>query len=148
VPTLGGLIRWDGAVVGIEVGLSQKNAAQLRAALRPVPPALVKQALLDTGAESTALDHRVVQQLGLQAIQATPANAPAAGGLKLVPVHSVDLTMLHPSGNPRLHLVARNLIVLELDLGPLGYEALIGRDILTRCSFLFDGRAGQFELTY
>ena len=62
--------------------------------------------------------------------------------------YEVRLTVVQPSGNAALDLVLPELPVVELSLAALGYQALIGRDVLTGCRFLFDGPAGRFELGY
>jgi hypothetical protein len=55
---------------------------------------------------------------------------------------------LNPTGNAQDHLVVPDLSVLELSLSSLGYQALIGRDLLARCRFLYDGPGNAFRLTY
>ena len=46
------------------------------------------------------------------------------------------------------HLAKRTLLVQELPISQLGYDVLIGRDLLASCRFVYDGRTGQFELSY
>ena len=41
-----------------------------------------------------------------------------------------------------------DLLVVEVPLAVLGYQALVGRDVLGRCRFLYDGPSGRFKLTY
>jgi hypothetical protein len=58
------------------------------------------------------------------------------------------MTITPPSGDPRLHLVITDLTLAEVPLTALGYEALIGRDVLGRCRSLDDGPRGRFRLIY
>lgn len=148
MPVLKGALQADGALVNIEVGWSAILAAQLRAALRPVPPAIAAKALLDTGAEVTCLDGVLIQGLALPGAGTVLANVPAAGGLTGGTQHRASLMVVHPSGNPVLNLVVRDLLLVALPLAGLGYEALIGRDILDRCAFLYHGPLGRFRLSY
>jgi hypothetical protein len=55
---------------------------------------------------------------------------------------------VHPSGDPRESWVISDWTVADLPLGTLGYQALVGRDLLNRASLLYDGRPGTFSLTY
>jgi hypothetical protein len=77
-----------------------------------------------------------------------PANLPAHGGLTFAATHDASVMVLHPTGKTRDHLAVLNLSVLELSLGSLGYQAILGRDVLARCRFLYDGPSDAFRLTY
>jgi hypothetical protein len=134
--------------VRVALGWSAANVRQLRAALRPVPPPVDVQALVDSGAQVTCIDSTVVQTLGLPLGGFTLANIPASSGLTLGVQHDASLTILHPSGNAPLNLVLPDIPVLELAIGMLGYQALIGRDVLDCCRFVYHGPRGKFQLAY
>jgi hypothetical protein len=55
---------------------------------------------------------------------------------------------LHPSGVPRQNLVFPDLNVLELPLNTIGYQAIIGRDVLARCLLLYNGPGQRFVMKY
>ncbi len=148
MPVLRAALQSEGALVDVLVGWSAVDAQKLRAAFRPVPPAVPARALLDTGAEITCVDQALIQRLGLAFGGFLQANLPAHGGTAFYQLHDVSLTVVHPSGNPRNDLSVRTLQILEISLAPLGYEILIGRDVLARCRFLFDGTANRFSLAY
>ena len=148
MPILRGTVEAEGALVDVLFGWSATAVGQLRARLRPIPQAITARALLDTGAEVSCLDPSLVQALGLPWRGPTPAIVPAAGGLTFRPQHDIALTVLHPSGSARDNLVIGDLIVLEVPLVALGYQALVGRDVLAKCRFLYDGPGGRFRLTY
>jgi hypothetical protein len=148
VPVLKGLLQPEGAIVDVRVGWSAGQARQLRQALRPVPPALDTRALVDTGAEITCLDGALAQQLGLPLAQLALANVPALGGLRLGAHYHAGLELVHPSAAPGRDLVVPDLLILEVPLAGLGYQALIGRDVLARCDFLYGGRRQRFTLMY
>ena len=148
MPVLRGTLQDEGALVEVLLGWSAAGGQQLRAALRPIAPAVEATALLDTGAEMTCVDASLIQQLGLPLGGMAPANLPAHGGLTFAAMHDASLTILHPSRKTRNHLAVLDMSVLELPLTPLGYQVLIGRDILARCRFLFDGPKNTFSLTY
>lgn len=148
MPILSGFLQPEGALVEILLGWSAAGAQKQRAALRPVPPPLQGRALLDTGAEITCVDGVLIQQLGLPFGGTVAANLPAHGGVTFAALHHASLTVLHPSGNSPDNLVVLNLTVLDIAVSSLGYQALIGRDVLARCGFLYDGPKGTFRLEY
>jgi hypothetical protein len=94
------------------------------------------------------LDTSLVQTLGLPVDGITLANLPAGGGWTPAAKHDAAVTILHSSGDPHLNLVVTDLIVVELSLSTLGYEVLIGRDVLARCRFLYNGPRGWYRLAY
>lgn len=143
--------RSDGAVLPIEIGLNAKTVQRLRQASSPIPPPFSAAALLDSGAEASCIDRALamrLQALGLQPDRTVFANFPALGGLRPIYEYLVNLTVLHPSGDPRANLVLRNLRMIEQALGPLGYEALIGRDVLDRCLLVYDGPGRRVTLAF
>ncbi len=148
MPVLKGILQPEGAIVDLQVGWSAGQVRQLRQAHRPVPPALDTRALVDTGAEITCMDSVLVQQLGLPLAQLALANVPALGGLRLGAHYHAGVVMIHPSGASGMNLVVPNLLILEVPLAGLGYQALMGRDLLARCDFLYGGRRQRFTLMY
>jgi hypothetical protein len=148
MPVLIAPLQPDGALVDVLVGLSGSSVQSVRAALRPVPSPLTSRALLDTGAEMTCIDVSLVQALGLPFAGTTLANLPAHGGLVVTILRDISLTVVHPSGHPRNHLAMRNLKVLEVSLTFLGYQVVIGRDVLAACRFLYNGPGNRFRLAY
>jgi hypothetical protein len=113
-----------------------------------VPAPVVVRALVDTGAESTCADPSVLAPLNLPLDTVTFANVPAAGGLVTLPQYDAGITVVHPSGKARFNLVVGDLKVVELSLGWLGYDALLGRDVLNRCALVYHGPRQRFKLAY
>jgi hypothetical protein len=148
VPVLRGVLLADGALVEVQVGWSAGQARHVRLAQRPVPPTLDARALLDTGAEVTCLDTVLVQQLSLPLAQLALANVPALGGLRAGAHYHASVTIVHPSSDPGQALVLQNMLILEVPLAGLGYQVLLGRDVLDRCDFLYGGRRQRFTLAY
>jgi hypothetical protein len=138
----------EGAIVDVVVGPSAATVQALRTALRPVPAAVKTRAILDTGAEITCIDDALVQALALPFGGTSLAHLPAHGGLMGTNLRDISLTVVHPSGNYQNDLVLRNLTVLELSLAFLGYQLLIGRDLLARCRLLYNGPGNRFRLAY
>lgn len=148
MPVLKGVLQAEGALVEVQVSWSANQARGMRLAQQPVPPPLDVRALLDTGAEITCIEAVLVQQLSLPLAQVTLANVPALGGLRAGAHYHAGLMLVHPSADPRQALVLHNVLVLEVPLAGLGYQALLGRDVLDRCDFLYGGRRQRFVLAY
>ena len=146
MPVLVSPLQPDGAIVEVLIGWSASDVHKLRTALKPIPAALSGSALLDTGAEITCLDVSLVHALGLPVGGVVLANVPALGAPAGTIYRDISLTVVHPSGNPHDNLREPNLTALEVNLGPLGYQMLIGRDLLARCRFLYNGPRGRFRL--
>jgi hypothetical protein len=148
MPWLSGILQREGALVAVEIGLSRSEVRRLRNAARPIPAAVSLRALLDTGAECSCVDPQAVATLALPLKNIGLANIPAVGGLTPITQHDASLTIIHPSGNARDNLVIGDLPLAEVPLAALGYEVLIGRDVLRWCRFLYNGPGGRFRLSY
>jgi hypothetical protein len=68
--------------------------------------------------------------------------------LKVGAHYHAGKVMVHPSGAPDMDLMVQNLLILEVPLAGLGYQALIGRDLLARCDVTYGGRRKRFSLRY
>ncbi len=75
-------------------------------------------------------------------------NAPALGGFGFAVEYDLSLRVIHPDGNPKHDMYRGDLAIVEQDLAVLGYEALIGRDVLRRCILILDGPSQTFTLAY
>jgi hypothetical protein len=148
MPLITGPLLGDGVFLDIEVGWSHGMAKKARSAFRPVPPPLLIAAMIDTGAEITCIDSAIIQQLGLQFGGISLTNVPAQSGLSISTTNDVSLIIRHPSGDTGKHFQIGNLTILELNLSALTCQALIGRDVLTACRFLYDGQRNRFLLKY
>lgn len=148
MPIIKGTVAAEGALVRVSIGWSSTSTRSLRAALKPIPPPVDTRALLDSGAAATCLDSSLVQTLAPPQAGMTLANLPATGGMTGGSLYEIRLTIIHPSGNAHSNLVVPDLIVLELPIGALGYQVLIGRDLLKRCRFFYDGPKDRFFLSY
>jgi hypothetical protein len=137
-----------GPLIRVRVGLTRPDQAARRAAGQPIPSAVELLALLDTGAEGSCLDDRVVARLDPTPRDYGLVNYAAAGGLTPSVLYEVELTIPHPTA-PRPHwLVVPDLEVEGVDLSGAGCDAILGRDVLARCVFTYDGLTDSFTLSY
>jgi hypothetical protein len=139
------------AAVNVEVALPYHEARRLVRSGATVPGPHRTSALLDSGSSFTLVDPAVVQALGLIPLNTTTIRTPHSGpNPPLNNLHRVDLTIPHPSGNPLNYLVRSRLTVVEADIAPLGYQVIIGTDVLSQLRFIYDGRhtPPSFMLSY
>jgi hypothetical protein len=149
VPRLtGAWTKADGAVLTVRIGVSRAERKRLRLANRPIPQPRSIPALIDTGAEVTCIDPSAVTGLGLALRNFTFANLPAGGGLTGAGEYGAAILIPHPSGDPRDDFIVTDHAVTELPIGALGYEMLIGRDLLVLCAFRLDGPGLTFTFDY
>jgi hypothetical protein len=138
------------AMLPVELTVPAARVRALHQAGLPVPPPLRVSALLDTGASRTCIDPQVRRTLGLVAYSSAAISTPSSRGAAAAqqPLYKVNLTALHPSGNPQLNLARNAFTVAGLPLAHLGTDMVIGRDLLAVCRFEYHGRGGRFSLEY
>jgi hypothetical protein len=136
----------DGLAVQVLLGLSRANAQALRAAGQAIPQPVQLRALIDTGADLTSVVDAAVGPLGLLPLGPFAVNT--ANGLTIVNRYAVSLTLLAPPGRPPQHLTRQNMPVIGMANAPIGFDAIVGMDLLRDCLLVVDGPAGQFTLAF
>jgi predicted aspartyl protease len=130
------------------VGVSTPRQAALRAANQPVAPPTQIRGLVDTGASTTAIDPSVIAGLGIQPTGSIAILTPSTGATP-VQVNTYDVGIVIPFGGvPAQSHVINAVQVFESLLTVQGIQALIGRDILSNCLLVYDGRANLFSLAF
>lgn len=134
-----------GAVARVEVNLPQPLIELLSEQGKSIPAASTGTALIDTGASRTCVDESVLATLGINAIGLVSVGT-AAGSIER-PLFPARL------GFPEFKLVVDLSSVIAVDLqGQIVQDspliALVGRDILRFCQFIYDGSGGFFTLSY
>lgn len=128
------------------VGVSHPRAAALQAANQPIPQPVQISALVDTGASCTCIDPSVLQQLKLTPTGSVSINTPTTGNTPhATQAYDVALIIPAPKGTP---LVLKAIQVVECDLDAQGFQALIGRDILSECVLAYNGDMGFFTVAF
>lgn len=132
-------------IVDLLVGVSAPRRIALEAAGLTSPPFEKARALIDTGASSTCVDPSVLQRLGVTATGAILIHTPSTSGKPhMCEQFDVSLRIEHPHTS----LLVAAVPVLALDLASQGITALIGRDVLGTCLFIYDGVAASFTLAF
>lgn len=139
----------SGPLVDAFVSVSQARAAALMAENPPQTVATPRQirALIDTGASNTCVDPSVLTALGLTPTGTVSVVTPTTGATPVeCKQYDVGLVIPAPNGAP---FVVGTIAVTEHEfLNAQGFHALIGRDILSRCLFGYNGALGLFTLAY
>jgi hypothetical protein len=74
-----------------------------------------------------------------------PIHTPSTGTTpKLTNLYDIFLGIYHPT----FSLLLGTVPVIHAELATMGYHALIGRDVLSRCLLVVDGQSGTFALAF
>jgi len=130
------------------VAVSQARAAALKTAGQAVPRPVSIQALIDTGASCTCIDPSVLSGLSLTPTGSVTVNTPSTG---ITPhqADQFDVALIIPAPSGAVPLVFQTIPVVSSELlAAQGFHALIGRDILDRCLFAYNGDLKLFTLAF
>ena len=137
----------SGPMVTTFIGVSAARAAALKAQSLPIPHVVQIQALVDTGASGTCVDPSVLKGLGLTPTGSIAVCTPTTGTAAIT-LEQFDVGIFIPAADqppfmrPNLPVTCTELLVAQ------GFHALIGRDVLSECLMVYDGRSKLFSLAY
>jgi hypothetical protein len=137
--------QFGGPQLQLYVGVSQPKQQVLQQANMPVPQPILIYGLVDTGASTTAIDRGIIQALGLQPTGSMSILTPSTGSTPH-PANTFDVSIVIPISS--LTFTVPAMQVFESSLNVQGIQALVGRDILSNCLFVYDGRANIFSLAF
>jgi predicted aspartyl protease len=137
----------SGPVVDAIVAVSQAKRVALTAANQAIPAHQVIRALVDTGASCTCIDPTVLNALGLVATGSAVVNTPTTGTQPQI-VSTFDISLTIPLTNFAPFVLETLEVVESQLLAAQGFHALIGRDALRHCHFVYNGRTQIFTLGY
>jgi hypothetical protein len=135
-------------IVTAQIGVSHARRAALLLAKLAVPDVVTIQGLIDTGASGTCVDPSVLSQLALSPTGSTLVHTPSTGS-NPAPTDTYDISLTIYATQTLPPLVRHTVPVMKSELlQHQGIHALIGRDILSTCLFVYDGATGLFSLAY
>jgi predicted aspartyl protease len=132
-------LQLQGPRVQVAVGAAQSLISQLIQRGDTPPSPFTGVALIDTGATVTSIDNSVAQQLKLPVIDVQDMSS-ASHAKTPCNIYPVSITIAGLQTNldvPRC---------MGAELQPFGIVVLIGRDILSRCTFHYNGLTAEFTL--
>jgi hypothetical protein len=137
-----------GPLLQLYVLVSIPREMALRAAGAAIPPPQQIFGLVDTGASNTCIDDDVITALGLTPTGTTLVHTPSTTASAPATKSNYDVRIIIPGavGSPSFLLPA--LPVTQVSLKHQGFQALVGRDILSNCLLVYDGRTNIFTLAF
>lgn len=146
MPHVTAQITAGGPILDFAIGVSGPRAEALQKSNEVVPPSMKIRGLIDTGASSTCVDPTCLDALGLSPTGQVPIHTPSteAGTPKIHRQFDISLTLMHPG----ISYTFKTLAVVESHLVHQGYHALIGRDVLKNCLFVYNGDEETFSLAF
>jgi hypothetical protein len=137
----------DGPIVDLNLWIARSAAHNLIAQRQSVPNSQIIRALLDTGADRTA-----IHPSALRLIKSLPAGTvevrrPGSQRFRRVDVHDVRLAFAS------VRAIQSRVGWVEIESAAIvpanpTVLALVGRDMLAHCRFLYDGLKGELLLVY
>jgi len=140
------IIPASGPCLEIAVGVSEQRADALRAKQLPIPQPVVKTALVDTGASCSCVDPDALNQLGLQPTGKTQIRTPSTGdAVHAADLYDVSIYLVH---SEERYVLPRTVQVVASVTEGQRHDVLLGRDILSQCLLVYDGREETFALAF
>jgi len=147
MPSINASLSAAGPLLAVMVGVSAPRAAALQR-VGMVPPQYVRGTfLIDTGASGTCLDPNFVRSLGLVSTGSVSIQTPSTAG-NPVSCNQYDVSIFIPDHIGQGGFFIGALPVIETPLASQGIEGLIGRDVIDRCTLVYNGSANMFTLAY
>jgi hypothetical protein len=129
-----------GPFVDVVISVHRRDATAAAAAGRPVPEPVGGRAIIDTGSSTTAITFETAARLKLDPVGRMQVGtgtdvvrAPTFAVSITFPAHSITLDFERAPGLP---------------VGQQGNIAIIGRDVLGRALFSYDGPKGTTSLEF
>jgi hypothetical protein len=138
----------DGPVIDLGIWMARALAHALVAHGRAVPPPQTVRALIDTGADRTAIHPNALALIASSPSGTVLVRRPGSmATARRFNVHDVRLAfggaIVSPTKGSWVEI--ESAAVVPADPNVL---ALIGRDMLTYCRFIYDGLKGELILDY
>ncbi|MBH1970837.1 hypothetical protein FK216_06015 [Moraxellaceae bacterium AER2_44_116] len=146
MPSINLPIQDSGVLIQVLIGVSYPFQEALKLAGQAIPKPIKGHFLIDTGASLTCVDASLIQPLDLPVIGSVNIQTPSTqGGTHQCKQYDAML-FLQDQGSAGFIIEAIPLLATHLK--SQGVDGLIGRDILDRCTLIYNGTAKTFTLAY
>ena len=144
MPHFSAMIGSDGPVIELTVAVGETWQWRLAARGLSVPSPTVVRALVDTGSDLSVVHPQVLLQLGVQATGSIRIRRPGVGsGFRPAPLYDVQLAI----GDVGLGVGRIATRVVSVVPSTPTVLALIGRDVLKRCTFFYNGPRAEISIS-
>ncbi len=128
----------------VAVGLAKSDI--LREREMSLPGSRLVRALVDTGASKTVIEERILTELGLSPLAEEDVHTASSGKVPVqFKVYAVEISLAEEVTGT----IVRDLPVLAVeDLGGLGVQMLLGRDVLSLLVLNYNGPEREFRLEF
>ena len=135
----------DGPLVEVAFAASSERIEALKLTGQSYPKPVWATGLIDTGAGISAVGGDVIQALGIVPIGQIDVYSAVVGHVRPCNLYDVCLAFAPRSSPTVMHV---DMPIIEGVFSGKRYNALIGRDILRRCLFFYNGSADTFTLAF
>jgi hypothetical protein len=135
-----------GAVVELLIGVNEARRGALAKNHFPVPERIRVRAQVDTGSGFSAIDLDVLRRLDLRPINTVRVRTPSPTDQpQTFEQYAVSIAL----ASDDLEMFVESVEVLGCAFAAEeGSQAMLGRDVLEHCLFLYDGQNGTFSLAF
>ena len=142
-------IEANGPFVKALLSVSEARELALLDASKPVPTPVIAKGLIDTGASCTCVDVSVIKKLKITPSGEININTPSTKSRKPETMNQYDISLkIYESAEAPPYII-RNLPVIETELlVNQGFDALIGRDVLSKCVLVYNGSKKYYTLAF
>lgn len=147
MPSINVSITPNGPLMQMLIGVSEPRRIALTNAGRPVPAMVQGTFLVDTGASGTCVDPKLVASLLLPASGSVAMQTPSTNGTPIT-CSQYDVSVFIPGAAGDGGFFIPALPILETSLSSQGIDGLIGRDIINKCTLIYNGSASILTLAY
>jgi gag-polyprotein putative aspartyl protease len=132
-------LQTSGPILQVFIGPSREMIAAMpdEAAIAPISVS----ALIDTGAASTVITSATAALLGLRSVGTVPVHTPTT-------IEPVWCRQFHINVYFSAAFAIENILAIEGALTGQAFQCLLGRDVLSRGRFGYDGIANRFTVTF
>lgn len=139
------ILRSAGPLVNVEISIPTVLAQLYDQIKQPIPAPITGWAMLDTGAYRTSVDNTTIQSLKVSAVGRESTLTPSGPkDQNTYPAHfkfpgtTIDLDFNEALGSDLQGQMFNGKPII----------ALVGRDILSECLFIYNGSSGMYTLTH
>jgi hypothetical protein len=125
-----------GPVFEAEIAVPAALQEMLTAAGRPIPAPVKGRALIDTGATFSAVDDRIMTQLGIPPVGLVQLGT--AGGRQMANQYPAKFTLIVGGGS----ISFESPRATGVNISGQPYIALVGRDVLANVVMIYNGGMG------